>query len=244
MPIIEVKELTKSYFNLIALNKIGFTIAQGEAVGLIGSNGAGKTTLMHILIGFLGYDEGEAFLLGKRCSEMDISTKQKVGFVPEEHGLLPWANLLELASLYRNLYPEWNQDLIEQFIDEWGLQPEKRLRTLSKGQKRLTELALCFSCQPRVLLLDEPFIGLDAVMRLKVFGILNELNQKQGTTIFYSSHILPDVERIARRIIIIKEGISLLDSSIRDLHEPLESLFAKLYDLKSETGDPTTIPNG
>ncbi len=231
---IEIQGLTKRYITLTALRNISLNVAKGESVGLIGSNGAGKTTLLHILMGFITFDEGSAKIVGKSSTHLDAATKEKIGFVAEETGLLPWATLLDIAGLYRHLYSQWDEGLLSHFIDDWEILTDKRMRSMSKGQRRLAELALCFSCHPSVLLLDEPFIGLDAVMRLKVLRVMKEMNSQQGTTIFHSSHILSDIEKIADRVIIIREGEIQLDERISSLKSSVEKTFVQYYGLSKE----------
>lgn len=228
---IEVQGLTKRYITLTALRNVSLQVEKGESVGLIGSNGAGKTTLLHILMGFITFDEGSVKILGESSTHLDAATKEKIGFVAEEMSLLPWATLLDIAGLYRHLYSQWDDDMLSHFIDDWEIFTNKRMRSMSKGQRRLAELALCFSCHPCILLLDEPFIGLDAVMRLKVLRVMKEMNSQQGTTIFHSSHILSDIEKIADRVIIIREGEIQLDERISSLKSSVEETFVQYYGL-------------
>lgn len=230
---IHVQNLTKEYVSQTALWDLSLAVECGESVGLVGSNGAGKTTLISILIGFLPFDRGEASILGKSSAEMDGATRERIGFVPEETGLLPWATLSDLAGLYATLYHRWDRRMLDRFIDEWEIATEKRIRSMSRGQKRLAELALCFSTCPEILLLDEPFDGLDAVMRIRVMDVMREMNRRQGTTLFYSSHILSEIGKIAERLIVLREGEIHLDGKIADLDSSVDETFTRLYDLES-----------
>ena len=231
---IEIQGLTKKYITLMALRNVSLNVNRGESVGLIGSNGAGKSTLLHILMGFISFDEGIVKILGKSSVHIDATTKEKIGFVAEEISLLPWATLLDIAGLYKHLYSQWDEDMLSRFIAEWEIVTDKHMRSVSKGQRRLAELALCFSCHPTILLLDEPFLGLDSVMRIKVLSVMKEMNSQYGTTIFYSSHILSDIEKIANRVIIIRQGEICLDEQISNLQSSVEKTFVKYYGLSSE----------
>lgn len=226
---IEIEGLTKTYINVTALRDVGLNVERGESVGLIGANGAGKTTMLHVLMGFIPFDEGTVNILGKPSARLDAATKERIGFVAEETGLLPWATLMDMAELYKNLYGYWDEDTLIRFIHEWEIVADKRMRSMSKGQKRLAELALCFSCQPEILVLDEPFIGLDAVMRFNVLSAMKKMNAQQGTTIFYSSHILSDIEKIAKRVVIIRGGEISLDDQITNLGSSVEKAFVQNY---------------
>ncbi len=230
---IEIQGLTKKYITLTALRNVSLNVARGESVGLVGANGAGKTTLLYILMGFISYDEGMVKILGTSSAHIDAATKEKIGFVAEEISLLPWATLLDIAGLYKHLYSRWDEEMLFRFIEDWEIIAEKRMRSMSKGQRRLAELALCFSCHPTILLLDEPFIGLDTVMRLKVLSVMKEMNSQYGTTIFYSSHILSDIEKIAHRVIIIREGGICLDEQISNLESSVGKTFVKYYGLST-----------
>ena len=231
---INIQGLTKTYINVTALRSVSLVIEKGESVGLVGANGAGKTTLLHVLMGFIPYDEGTVQILGTSPQRLDAATKERIGFVAEEAGILPWATLMDMAVLYNSLYPKWSDEALFRYINEWDIVPDKRMRAMSKGQKRLAELALCFSCHPEILILDEPFVGLDAVMRFNVLSALKEMNTQQGTTIFYSSHILSDIEKIARRVVIIRSGNISLDKPIQELTASVEETFINNYGVSAE----------
>lgn len=228
---IEIEGLTKTYIHVTALRNISLSVERGESVGLVGANGAGKTTMLHALMGFIPFDEGTVKILGKLSAHLDAPTKERIGFVAEETGLLPWATLMDMVELYKNLYSRWDEDMLFRLVDEWEIVADKRMRSMSKGQKRLAELALCLSCRPEILLLDEPFIGLDAVMRFNVLSAMKGMNSQHNTTIFYSSHILSDIEKIATRVIIIRGGEICFDKPICAIESSVEETFISYYDL-------------
>lgn len=235
-PLIEVSDLTKEYLTLTALSAVCFTVHPGESVGLLGSNGAGKSTLLHVLMGFLVPDDGEALLFGVPPSRMSTREKERVGFVPEDSGLPPWATLEETARLFSSLYHRWSRKRFDRLIDEWEIPADQRLNTLSRGERRLAELALCFSTRPDLFLFDEPLQGLDAVMRIRVINELKEMIRRDGITLFCSSHILSDVEKLAERILIIRAGEIALDERIDRLNESIEDRFFDLYGVADGSG--------
>lgn len=239
-PDIDVAGLIKEYLACTALNGVTLSVDRGESIGLLGSNGAGKSTLLHILMGFTAWDGGSAAILGSPCGDLDAAVMQRVGFVAEEASLPPWATLRELAGLYASLYSRWDTEQLDRFIEEWDVLTDRRMNNLSKGQRRIVELALCFSCRPDLLLLDEPFSGLDAVMRRNVIQLIGEMN-REGRTIVYSSHILSDVEKIADRIIILREGEICLDARRCELGESVEEAFVRHYGLDDEDEDDDDI---
>jgi len=235
-PRIEVRDLTKEYLTLTALSAVRFTVRPGESVGLLGSNGAGKSTLLHVLMGFLLPDDGEVLLFGIPPSRMSTKEKERVGFVPEDPGLPPWSTLEETARLFSSLYRRWSRERLDRLIDEWEIPADQRLNTLSRGERRLAELALGFSTRPDLFLFDEPLQGLDVVMRIRVIDELKEMVRRDGATIFCSSHILSDVEKLADRVLIIRAGEIALDERIDRLNEPLEDRFIDLYGLSDGDG--------
>ena len=232
MSVIQIRNLSKSYGTHKALDNVSLSIEEGEKVGLIGANGAGKSTLLNILLRIIPYDSGEIRVLGKPLRKTDYHLREKIGFVSEDVSLIPWASTCEIADLYQHLYPEWNQPYLEKLMAEWKIDPSRRLKTMSKGQKKLCELALCLASRPSLLRLDEPFANLDAVMRIQVVNALLELNARHKTAIFYSSHILSEMERIAKRIIIIKDGAVCCDQRVNPASGSIEDAFAQYYGLQ------------
>lgn len=227
--VIAIDGLVKEYATVAALQGISLRIDRGEIAALLGSNGAGKSTLFYILMGFRRPTAGSASVFGLDPFSLPESARAKIVFVPEEGALPPWASANDVARLYRHLYPQFDAAALQRMLDAWGLSPPARLATLSKGERRLTELAVALSCRPTLLLLDEPFAGLDLVMRIGVIDELRDLNRSMETTILYSSHILSDVEKIARRVIILRAGEITVDQSLEELDEPLEALFLRQY---------------
>jgi len=239
---IELEGVTKEYLEETALWNVSLAVGEGESVGLIGSNGAGKTTLLNIVMGFLPYEEGVVSVLGASPPPLPAAVRARIGFVPEDSGLPPWAKVRDLASLHRALYPAWDDERLEAFASEWEIPTGRRLLALSKGQRRLAELALCFSARPDLLLLDEPFVGLDAVMRLRVSETIRSLNRESGATVLYSSHILSDIERIAERVVIIREGEIGLDEKIESIGVSVEEAFIAEYGLGAAADSPPREP--
>jgi len=234
--LIAVRDLAKEYLTLTALQGVSLDVARGESVGLLGSNGAGKSTLLHILIGLLRPDAGEARVFGRDPFHLPREWKERIGFVPEETGLPPWATIESLARLFAGLFRRWDEEAFRGYVEGWDLEPGQSIRSLSKGERRLAELALTFATRPELILLDEPFHGLDAVMRILVLDEIRRIGRDEGATIFYSSHILTDVERIAGRIVILRAGEIVLDRPTAELGETVEEAFVRLYGVDESGG--------
>lgn len=237
-PIVHVWAVTKEYAPLTALDRVDLRVEPGESVGLLGSNGAGKTTLFHLLMGFLPFEGGDASIFGVPAEKVGGAVRERVAFLPEESGLPPWATPREVARLYADLYRRWDRRRFDRLTEDWEIPVDQRAITLSKGERRLAEIALSLSIRPELLLLDEPFHGLDAVMRVLVREEIERTVGGEGVTLLYSTHILPDVEKIARRIVILRAGRVALDRPVEEIGGPVEEVFRELYGIAVDGPEP------
>jgi ABC-2 type transport system ATP-binding protein len=233
MPVIEVKNINKSFGETKVLRDINFTVEKGDFFGLFGPNGAGKTTLLRIITGQLAPDSGEALTAG--VSHRDpIGVKTLVGIVPEVETpptFLTTRETLELTCKIRNI-----EDLSR--IDHWLRffsitdKGDVLCRDLSKGQKQKVMLASAFIHEPAILLVDEPFINLDPIYQRKVREYLKNL-VAEGCTVFMCTHILEIAEKVCNKIAVIKEGnivgCGLLDE-MRIGDEQLEDIFQRMVE--------------
>lgn len=227
--IIICSKITKYYITLKALSDVSFTIKEGESVALVGANGSGKTTLFNIILGLLKPQEGICTVLGTDSRNIPPEIRAQTGFVSDSAGFLPWATTNEIAGLFSSLYPQWNRDKYLELIDFCRVDPYRRLNRLSKGQKRLAEIALAGSIQPKIMILDEPFNGLDAVMRIRIQNMLREFQKQQGMTILYATHILSELSSVADRMIILRSGEIVYDDVIKNSDMSPGTVFEKYY---------------
>lgn len=228
---IEVLHLNKKYGTQTAVNDLSFTIQKGEIVGFLGPNGAGKSTTMKMITGSIEPDSGSILVAGINMAENPLACKQKIGY------------LSELNPHYYDLYvKEYLQfvgavhqcnnltQLIKETIDRVGLGPEqhKKIGQLSKGYKQRVGLAAAIIHNPEVLILDEPTTGLDPNQIIEIRQLIQELGRDK--TVLFSSHILPEVEAICSRVIIIHKGNLMANQPIAELNqkESLESVFRSL----------------
>jgi ABC-2 type transport system ATP-binding protein len=227
--VISCQNVTKKYDAITALNNFSVTINEGEAVAIVGANGAGKTTFFNILLGLTRASEGTCYILGVNSSDINPSVRSKVAFIADHASPVPWASSDDIAKLYSSLYPLWDQHLFVELTASWKIDRKRRLNNLSKGQKRLAELSLVASCQPDIIILDEPFNGLDSVMRIQIQRLLKKLQLKRNKTIVYATHILPEIESVADRMIVLRSGELIYNCSINKMSEPPEEVFVRLY---------------
>ena len=204
----------------IAVNAISFSIAKGEIVGFLGPNGAGKSTTMKMITGYLVADAGTVSVAGELVSPDSLSTKKKIGYLPEANPLYYEMYVREYLAFISSLHEIKNPtQAIEQVIQSTGLTVEanKKIGQLSKGYKQRVGLAAALIHDPEVLILDEPTAGLDPNQLAEIRELIQQLGKNK--TILFSSHILQEVEAICDRVIIIDQGKLVADDTLSNLQK-------------------------
>ena len=239
---IEVQGLHKAFKSkgkaVKALADVTFKVESGQSVGFIGQNGAGKSTSIKILFGALRADAGQALLMGRTAD--DPRSRQGVGYVPENPYLYDQLTPREVVSSGLRLHgikgPE-NRQRTEYWLERLDIAyaADKRIRNLSKGMTQRTALAHAFAIQPQLLVLDEPMSGLDPVGRRQVADLMQEYRQGGGT-LFFCTHILHDVERLADRFIMIHKGRIRTQQSIADMLASQNMLVVRYYGTRALPG--------
>ncbi len=227
--IIQTEQLTKSYGSHRGIIEVDLAVQQGEVFGFLGPNGAGKTTTIRVLLDLIRPTSGHARVFGLESSADPVAIHRRVGYVPGEFTLydrLTGKQTLEyFANLRGGVDPAYQRALIERF----ELDPSRRFREYSKGNKQKVGVIIALQHRPELLVLDEPTAGLDPLVQQTFFATLREA-VADGATVFLSSHILSEVEKSADRVAIIREGrIVKLDTveGLRDLaHHQVELRFA------------------
>src|SRR5678815_2233189 len=228
---IEVRQLLKVYGEQKAVNDISFKVDKGEIVGFLGPNGAGKSTTMKIITGYLQQDGGEAFVANISVTKEPLTTKKKIGYLPEANALYYDMYVREYLGFIAEVHSVGSRhpigigSAVSKVIDMVGLTPEsnKKIGQLSKGYKQRVGLAAALIHDPEVLILDEPTSGLDPNQIVEIREVIRQ--QGKNKTVLFSSHILQEVEAICDRVIIINKGeivandkLSNLQKGNRDLH--------------------------
>ena len=209
--VIVTDRLTKYYHGRCAVDSLNLRIAQGTVYGLLGRNGAGKSTTIKMLLGMAHPSYGSAELFGENAAELRPETRARIAYLAEGHPLYRWMTIGEAVRFTRAFYDRWNQRLLDQILDHFELSPKRRIRRLSRGQQAQVALALTAATDPELLILDDPTLGLDTVVRRDFLESLIQIIQRRGRTILFSSHILGDVERVADRIGILIDGVLRVD---------------------------------
>lgn len=213
---IKTTNLCKRFGSLTALDNLSSVIEDGCICGLVGSNGAGKSTLLRLLAGVYEPTSGQLEIDGQPVYE-NVELKQQICFVPDELYFLPGATLDSMAAFLRPLYHSWNQERYEELLGKFPLPRQAKLHTSSKGMRRQAALILALSCQPRYLLLDEAFDGLDPVLRLALRKIMaDDVSQRQMTVII-ASHNLRELEDVCDQVGLLHQGHILFQKELDSL---------------------------
>lgn len=215
--ILEVRGLNKSY-NKFNINNLNLELNVGEIVGFIGANGAGKSTTIKSILNIIDIDSGEILFMGNNIKNNEINAKLEIGYVGENSKFYNDITLKSLYKFVRESYKDkWDNEYFENLINNtFKIDMNKKIKELSKGMIVKYMIAIALSHNPRLLILDEPTSGLDPIIREEVLEILLDMNKKNNTTIFMSSHITEDIESICNRVIYIDNGSILLDIIVDD----------------------------
>lgn len=228
--------LGKSFGDKQVLRDLSFEVAPGDVVGVLGKNGAGKTTLLELMLGFTPPSTGDVRVFGHASYRMPGDAKRRVGFVPQQDELLDTLSVGGQLRLIASFFPRWDQALIARLCSEWGLDTGARIKSMSVGERQKLSILLAFGHRPDLLILDEPVASLDPLARRQFLEQLVELSADGERSVVFSSHIVSDVERLANRIWILKEGRL-------DWHGDLDSLKESIVriHLHSEVGLPASL---
>lgn len=213
---IECKQVSKLYEDMEAVHQLNLTIGTGSIFGLLGSNGAGKTTLLKMLAGILVQDEGDILIDQSPVFE-NKSLKNRCFFIPDAPYFLSNYTISQMALFYSRMYSGWNEARFLQYLDVFKIPVHKKIHRLSKGMQRQVAFWLALSTMPDVLFLDEPFDGLDPVMRQNVKQLLIQDVAERRMTIVISSHNLREIEDLADHVAILHQGKVLLEKELDDL---------------------------
>jgi ABC-2 type transport system ATP-binding protein len=224
---IQVNQISKSFGALKAVKNITFSIEKGEIFGLLGPNGAGKSTTINMLSSLLKSDSGSIHLNGIDININSDLCKKNIGIVPQEISLYDefsaYDNLFFFGKLY-NIKPNILIKRIDTILELIGLDDRKndKIKTYSGGMKRRINIAVALLHEPKIVLMDEPTVGVDPQSRNRIFDIIETLN-KQGATIIYTTHYMEEVERLCHRIAIMDKGEIIAQGTLNDLQKQSET---------------------
>ena len=213
---LEIKNLTKRFGDFRVLKDLSMTVPRGAVYGLVGPNGAGKTTIIRHITGVLCQDSGTITLDGAAVYENPV-TKQRIGYIADDQFFFHSASIEDMRKFYKGMYPSFSQERFDKLAPLFDLPRRRPIRKFSKGMKKQAAFWLVMSCQPDLLVLDEPVDGLDPVMRRQILSVLMQDVADRGTTVLVSSHNLRELEDICDHVGIMHQGQMLLEKSLADM---------------------------
>ena len=231
---IEVSGLTKRYGDMVAVRDISFKVSSGEVVGFLGVNGAGKTTTMRMITGFLPPTAGRIRVANYDLEDAPEAARRSIGYLPETPPLYPEmrvADYVRFAAAIKDVPRARRSEQVQKALAACGLEQVARkvIGTLSKGYRQRVGLAQAVVHEPAVLILDEPTAGLDPIQIREIRELIRGLADEQGRTVVLSTHILPEVETICQRVLVINSGQLRLDGTLEEVRRggTLEEVFLR-----------------
>lgn len=214
--VVEFNNVSKKFKNF-SINDISFSIKKGYVTGFIGANGAGKSTTIKLLMNLLKKDSGEITVFGLDQDKYNEAIKQRIGFVYDENCYYDTLSIRELRKIIAPMYKKWNNDQFYKYIDQFQLPEKQVIKSFSKGMKMKMAIAFAISHDPEFIIMDEPTSGLDPVFRREILELLHEIMLDEQKTIFFSTHITTDLDRIADYITYIHQGKILFSKEREEL---------------------------
>ena len=215
--VIDVTGLERYFGSQAALNGINLTVPRGQVFGIVGENGAGKTTLIKHILGLYRAQHGEVRVFGMDPIQHPREVLARIGYLSEEPDLPAWMRISELMRYMAAFYPNWDSDYATELLNAFQLDPAKKIKELSKGQRARAGLVAAQAHRPDLLLLDEPSSGLDPIVRRDILGAVIRTVVDEGRTVVFSSHLLSEVERVSDQVTMISSGKLVLDGPLDDV---------------------------
>ncbi|MCX6377488.1 MAG: ABC transporter ATP-binding protein [Armatimonadetes bacterium] len=221
---IETRELTKRFRRRTAVDHLSMQVPIGSVFAFLGRNGAGKTTTIRILLNLLDRTSGDAYVLGLNPARDDTEIKRRVGYVAEAQRMYEWMTVKQLAWFCAGFYPTWDESYASELIKAMDLPPNEKLASLSRGTQAKVALLLAMAHRPELLILDEPTAGLDVVVRRDFLEGVIDLIQQEGRTVFFSTHLVHEVERVADWVGIVDRGKLVVSAPVEDLKKSVKRI--------------------
>ena len=228
-PVLECRQLSKIFGAVRALDEVDLAVGRGRIVGLLGPNGSGKTTLIKTAAGLLTPSAGELLINGQRPG---IASKAAVSYLPERTYLSSWMKVADIIAMSRDFYSDFDTAKAGEMLSRLNIDPNDRLRTMSKGTKEKVQLILVMSRQADLYLLDEPIGGVDPAARDFILGTIIG-NYSENATVLISTHLISDVERVLDDVIFLAYGKVGMTAAVDDIREnqgkSVDELFREVY---------------
>lgn len=217
--ILEVKDLCKRFDEDFELKSISFKLEPGFIMGFIGANGSGKTTTIKLIMNLLRKNSGEIKIFGKDHIKFEKEIKDRIGFVYDDLYFYENLTIEEMKEIIAPFYSKWDDEQFYKYLKEFSLYSDKKIKELSKGMKMKFSLAIALSHHADFIIMDEPTAGLDPIVRRELLDILYNIMQDEKKSIFFSTHITTDLEKIADYITFIDKGEMVFSKSIDEISD-------------------------
>lgn len=214
--VIELENVSKS-FSGFSIKNLNLSINKGYVTGFVGANGSGKSTTIKMIMNLIKPDSGHLEIFGMAHRENEKDIKQNIGFVYDDNVYYEGLNLRDLEKIIAPAYQNWDKKAFKYYIEKFNLPLRKSIKDFSKGMRMKASLVLALSHNPELIIMDEPTAGLDPVFRKELLNTLQEIMIDENKTIFFSTHITSDLEKIADYIVFIKDGNIIFNHSINTL---------------------------
>jgi len=234
-PVIQIDHLTKYYGTREIVSDLSLSVPKGTIYGFLGRNGMGKTTTIRIFLGLEDPTRGSTKVFGLDSRSLPPEARARIGYLPEGHHVYGWMTVKECGQFQASYFPAWNQDIFETVLTHFRLTSKMKAGHLSRGQRAGLCLALTLAPEPELLVLDDPALGLDPVARRSLLQSMLYVTRKADRTIFFSSHLLSDVERVADRIAVLDGKVLRADCSVETFRRQIRQFILKFRDAPPPT---------
>ncbi len=223
-PAIELHSVRKHFGKREVLADVNLRVEKGEIFAFLGRNGAGKTTTIHLLLGLLKRDGGEVRVLGLDPARDALEIRRRVGYMAEDQTMFGWMRIEEILGFLAPFYPTWDNETADHYINAFELPLKQQIKHLSKGQNARLALLLALAHNPELVILDDPTLGLDPIMRKELLRDVIDHLQGRGVTVFFSSHLLYEIEPVADKVAILDKGRIVCLEETERLRESVKRL--------------------
>lgn len=223
--VVDIQSVTKLFDKHAALKDVTLAADAGDVIGLLGKNGAGKTTLLEVLLGFSPPSAGQSYVFGASSMELPNNAKARIGFTPQQDELVQLFSARQQLELIASFYANWDRELVDRLLRSWEVPLDRQIDKMSVGERQKLSAVLAMGHCPDLLVLDEPVASLDPIARRKLLREIIDISSSGERTVLFSTHIVSDLERVANKVWILKEGriawqgdIDALKESVVRLH--------------------------
>lgn len=236
-PVIRTRGLTRYFGAKPAVYDLNLEVPRGSVFAFLGRNGSGKTTTIRMLLGLLQPTRGEGSILGYDIRALPPEARARIGYLTEEHQLYRWMSVSQCREFQSQFYSRWNEKAFQGVIKHFGLNAAARVKELSRGERAGLCLALTLATEPELLILDDPALGLDPVARRSLIESMIYLTRRSDRTIFFSSHQLADVERVADYVAVLDHSVLRASCSLETFRNSVQMVRLRF------SGPPPPLPD-